>query len=141
MYSINEELDEFASYIEVTYIRRKRACDRRPAIPPKFPPKMWNVYDLVLNNRLRTNNVVEGLHSKLGKLLATHDANIWKFFDNIKNNQQDTEITVIRLREGHIRYRPQPSKTIVIQRRVEHVIRNYNNYKENDEITIYLRRV
>jgi len=70
----NSEVDEFASYIEVTYIWAKRR--RGPDESPKFPLKMWNVYNLVLNNTYRTNIVVEGFHSKLGELLATHHANI-----------------------------------------------------------------
>lgn len=43
---ISIEVDDFTGYIEVTYIRGKQTRNCRPATPLKFPPKMWNVYDL-----------------------------------------------------------------------------------------------
>lgn len=90
MDNLNESVVDFSTYIESTYIREQPVCGRRQVVPPKFPSEMCNAYELVLCQRQRTNNIVEGIHSKLRKVLLTHHSNIWKFLENMKNFQEET---------------------------------------------------
>ncbi|PSN40286.1 hypothetical protein C0J52_22092 [Blattella germanica] len=86
MDDLDELVVEFATYMETVYIRGRPGRGRRRATPPLFTPDIWNVYQLVLDGRQRTNNSVEGFHSKLGKVVVAHHANIWRFLENIKKN-------------------------------------------------------
>ena len=70
--NVDDRVLDFCSYVENTYIRGHRALRRRRAVPPRFPPKMWNAYQQALDNSHRTNNVVEGYHSKFQKTLVAH---------------------------------------------------------------------
>ncbi|KAJ4430536.1 hypothetical protein ANN_19124 [Periplaneta americana] len=83
---LKEEVVDFATYTEAR--RSKRG--RRRAVPLIFRLPMWNVTNSSLHRHV-TNNVVEGFHSKLGKLIATYHLNIWRYLDGLKNIQQENE--------------------------------------------------
>uniref|UniRef100_A0A1I7Z8R1 MULE domain-containing protein n=1 Tax=Steinernema glaseri TaxID=37863 RepID=A0A1I7Z8R1_9BILA len=48
-------------YFSETYVIRFNASGS-PA-PPRFPPEIWNCHSLVLSDRPRTNNAIEGWHN------------------------------------------------------------------------------
>ncbi|PSN38021.1 hypothetical protein C0J52_24135 [Blattella germanica] len=104
MDDLDELVVEFATYMETVYIRGRPGRGRRRATPPLFTPDIWNVYQLVLDGRQRTNNSVEGFHSKLGKVVVAHHANIWRFLENIKKIQAETEHAITQITGGHSRY-------------------------------------
>ena len=58
--TIHDDVQDVATYMETTYIRDRPARGRRRAIPPRFVPQIWNMYDLILNGIQRTNRYVEG---------------------------------------------------------------------------------
>ncbi|PSN39509.1 hypothetical protein C0J52_21142 [Blattella germanica] len=142
MDDLDELVVEFATYMETVYIRGRPGRGRRRATPPLFTPDIWNVYQLVLDGRQRTNNSVEGFHSKLGKVVVAHHANIWRFLENIKKIQAETEHAITQITGGHSRYRAPVAKTYIMnQERVENIVRHYNEYKENGRIKQYLRAI
>ncbi|TKR66677.1 hypothetical protein L596_022935 [Steinernema carpocapsae] len=56
-----EAASKIGDYFGPTYVvRRINSVRRRDAL---FPPESWNCYDLVLSDRPRTNNSLEGWHS------------------------------------------------------------------------------
>ncbi|KAJ4425655.1 hypothetical protein ANN_27851 [Periplaneta americana] len=67
---------ELAYYIEITQITGHPARGRRRAVPPRFSPETWSVYELVINGRQHTNNVVEGFHCHFQRLVVAHHVNI-----------------------------------------------------------------
>lgn len=137
-----EEILEFADYVEVTYVKGRPRRGRRAAIPPSFPPQLWNVYQLVLNGRQRTNNVVEGWNSKFQKMVVSHHVNIWKFVENLQNDQHDNESLIIQLAGGHRNVKaPVNKRYLMNQNRVDNIVRNYAHYRDRGEIMTYLRAV
>lgn len=75
-----------------------------------FPPHSWNVYQACLDKLERTNNYVEAWHSKFAKLLHSSHSNIWKFLQNIRNEQRDNNQQFIQLLAGQRNSRHPTSK-------------------------------
>ena len=61
-----------------------------------FTPKLWNVH----SSSMRTNNMVEGWHSKLNKRLRKSHPNIYELINYLKKEQGKTELTVSQTRLG-----------------------------------------
>lgn len=81
---IEDEMLPLWQYLDQTYVRRRPARGRRQGSPALFPPPLWNVVEACRNHFARSNNFVEGWHSKFAKLLVTPHANIWKFFEYLR---------------------------------------------------------
>ncbi|KAJ4435923.1 hypothetical protein ANN_18545 [Periplaneta americana] len=80
--------------------KRRTCCKRKKASSlAKIPPGTRNVfvYELVLNGRQRTNNVVEGFHSQFQRLVVAHHFNIWRLIQHLQQQQADTETLVQNL--------------------------------------------
>lgn len=91
-----EAIDTLLDYIERTYIRGRRG-------PARFPPDIWVVNDLVHEGIQRTNNVVEGWHSRFQYSLNVHHASFWKFVEFLQKDQRDNEIIILQILSGHSR--------------------------------------
>lgn len=61
-----------------------------------YPLVMWNVH----KETTRTNNHVEGWHSKLNKTIGKLHPNIYELIECLKKEQANTELTVSRARLG-----------------------------------------
>ena len=61
-----------------------------------FPPAMWNVHAATT----RTNNVVEGWHSRLNKAIGCCHPNVYKLVTVLKGEQALTELTLRRADTG-----------------------------------------
>lgn len=138
---IHEDVIDFAEYIERTYIRGTRARGRRRAVPPRFPPVVWNSYNLVMDDRQRTNNAVEGFHSKMNRVVGTFHANIWKFLEKLKDIQEETERNIVQRRGGHNISAPVNKTYTANQERVKRIVENYAEYKATGQVKKYLRAV
>ena len=62
----------------------------------QFPLKLWNIYHAAN----RTNNRVEGWHSKLNRFVKKSHPNIYELLTELKKEQAATELTVHRARLG-----------------------------------------
>ena len=62
----------------------------------QFPLKLWNIYHAAN----RTNNRVEGWHSKLNRYVKKSHPNIYELLTELKKEQASTELTVHRARLG-----------------------------------------
>lgn len=92
------ELRNLLTYYEKTWIGSKQINGSRKR--PLFPISMWNVRDLTLNGKARTNNAVEGWHNTLLKFIGCQHPSIYKFIENIKREQNLQEIRMSHLRCG-----------------------------------------
>lgn len=73
---IHDDVLELADYVDKTYVSGCPACGRRCTMPPRFEPRVWNVYALMLIVLQRAINIVEGGHSKFQKLLHRCHASV-----------------------------------------------------------------
>jgi hypothetical protein len=69
-------LKELFSYFSTTWLT-------------SFPPPMWNVF----SESIRTNNMVEGWHSKMTKKIGRSHPNIFQWLKCIQDEQANTELT------------------------------------------------
>jgi hypothetical protein len=69
---------------------------------PLFPISMWNHFET--KNKPRTNNHVEGYNNALNKLLKSHP-NIYKFIEEIANEESTQHIRFCRLKNGRLQER------------------------------------
>ncbi len=67
---------------------------------PLFAISIWNCYDGVKEGIPKTNNYVEGWHRKFSTLLGADHPSIWKFIDNLKNEQSLNELELNQLISG-----------------------------------------
>lgn len=139
---VEESVLDLSLYIERTFVRGIPARGRRREVPPRFPPHVWNVYNLVLNGTQRTINTIEGWHSKFKKCIVTHHANIWKFIENLQKDQNDNQLLINQLMAGHMAIRHPIKKSYVLNsRHIEEMVRNYHVYRENGDVDRYLRGI
>ncbi|KAE8746158.1 hypothetical protein FOCC_FOCC007159 [Frankliniella occidentalis] len=107
--AMDDRVVPLATTMESTYLRGA-TLRRRRAVPPRFPPALWNVHQQAVDDQARTNNVVEGWHSKFQKLLVVHHANIWKFLDEVIDEEHDFRQLLAQLRAGHINIKQPTNK-------------------------------
>lgn len=128
------------SYVEATYVRGIRVRRRRN--PARFPPMIWSMYEQVLNRVQRTNNKVEGWHSKFQHMLNCHHPSIWKFLEYLKKDQRDNEVIILQLRAGHRNIKhPIKKRNIINSEQIERIVAQYERYKANNDIKTYLRTI
>ena len=73
-----------------------------------IPLRLWNVH----NAATRTNNKVEGWHSRLNRYVKKSHPNIFELITELKKEQSTTELTISRARLGAA---PPPRKATYIQ--------------------------
>ena len=80
------QLDNLLSYIENTWLDGGQ-----------FSPSMWSVFEV---DGSRTNNHLEGWHSKFNSIISRPHPNIYQLVDAIKEEQALTELTAVQLEAG-----------------------------------------
>ena len=76
-------------YVKRVYIHLKHGRCRRQPVAPRFPPEPWNVCQVELNSKRRTNNAVEGWYGKSQKLMVVQHP--WRFTEVLKYEQQSNK--------------------------------------------------
>ena len=71
------------NYFENTYVGEVRGGQR---LPPIFPHVLWNVNSRVQNNLPRTNNHLEGWHTRFSNMFNYDHPSIWEFIDGLKRD-------------------------------------------------------
>lgn len=139
---LEEEVLPISDYMETTYVRGRAARGRRRATPPLFPPTLWNVHDLVINDVQRTTNQVEGWHSRFQRMLTTHHASIWKFLDAVRKDQHDSMNQIVQILAGHRRVKhPIPKSYAQNHAQIKNMVSHYEAYKADDDLITYLRGI
>lgn len=99
-YDDHEELlADLLGYFESNWVGVLKT-NRRHRTQPKFKLEMWNYYETVMNDDIRTNNLVEGWHSSFNRKVRVNHAEMGKFINVIKGEQNITEILITQLQTG-----------------------------------------
>ena len=134
------QVEAIAKYLKITYISGKPARGRRRAVPPRYHPQKWNVYERTLNGEGRTNNIVEGYHNRLNKMVNKHHVSMFTMLSEIQKEQRDTEVAITQLHAGHGNVRQNRSKRAEMKEtRILNIVQRYEEYRDNNDIATYLR--
>ena len=91
-------MTEFTDYFQRTWISGN------------YAPTTWNVHESY--NACRTNNHIEGWHSKLKKVVGKAHPNVYKLVRTFKTEQASVEVKLAQMQHGA---RPPPHHTISLE--------------------------
>lgn len=97
---MSDEMEPIFEYFATTYVVGKPARGKRRAIPPRYPPQIWNQYTSTLDGTQKTNNVSEGWHNRFRLVVGKHHPDLYSAIMEIQKEQADTEITLTELSLG-----------------------------------------
>ena len=107
--------------------------------PPSFRPELWSISDLNDFDIVRTNNHVEGWNSKWDKVVNANHVGVWRFFDNIREEQKENEDLIEAINCGE----PRPFVGRETQAREQRLRTVIQNRREDDdyEVIDFLRGI
>ena len=73
--------------LQVNYTRGRQARRR----PTGYPPSLWNLYEAVRHEEVRTNNLSEGRHNRFATDVEKAHPSIFNFLGEIQKEQADTD--------------------------------------------------
>lgn len=136
-----DELDELYQYFNEIYVNGVPARGRRRAVAPRYTPITWNQYDTVIANSHKTNNVSEGWHNRFRTMVGKPHPDIFKFIDEIKKEQGNTEVSLVELSLGR-RVKNIPARRWYdYQQRIRTIVLEYNDYVNDDNELEYIRNL
>lgn len=94
------KIPDLIEYFGVTYVVGVPGAGRRRAVPPRYCPKLWNIYEATLEGRAATNNASEGWHNRFAHLVDRKHPDLHSLLNHLKKEQGDTEISILELRMG-----------------------------------------
>ena len=86
----SDRVTPILDYFEDIFIGRPRRRNGRRG--PRFPLKLWNVYERV--EMPRTNDDVEGWHTSFQSGVGAHHPNFWRFLDVLKREQSLNQLNI-----------------------------------------------
>jgi hypothetical protein len=106
--TLNDKLQELFTYYQHTWLTGD------------FPMDMWNVHQ----SAIRTNNIVEGWHSKLNRYVKKIHPNVHQLIKVLQKEQAMTQVTIQRARLGGAPP-PRRAKYVRIDAEVERLTASY----------------
>jgi len=102
---VEPTLQPILDWLETYYIGilRREGVRRVPA----FPIPTWNLYNRVLADQMKTNNIAEASHRRLQAQLSMNNPTIWTFIIELKKVQAERDLYYEFLVRGN---EPPPSK-------------------------------
>ena len=139
-----DELSDIADWFEINYIRRRVARRRGSAglllrsYPPRYPLRLWNVYESVLNNTARTNKLSEGWHCRFQHVVGKHHRSLYAFFEELKKEQEESEGMLRQLGLGQRIRRVTEKKRREREQKISNLVHDYNEYDHRNNICVHL---
>jgi hypothetical protein len=128
------EMNDLIDYWEDSYIGRQR---RHRRAEPRFPVRVWNVRDRVIEGLPRTNNSVEAWHRAFQQTIDCHHPSIYRLIDQFRKEQDRVEIDLERFQAGIRQPEASKAKYVQLNRRLQTLIPTYNTINILD----YLRGI
>ncbi|XP_008544919.1 uncharacterized protein LOC103569414 [Microplitis demolitor] len=139
----SDVLEELIKYFESVWIGQP-CYNRRKRNKPKFEIGMWNCYQAVLDNLLRSNNPTEGWHNGFNTRVAKCNASIGLFVNCLKDEQSKTEQLIAQIDSGldisnkRKAYRDYDKRLHNIVKTI--IYKRLQNYDSNDKLS-YLKNI
>lgn len=109
------ELEALVDYFDSTYVsgsfRRVQPVNpnahhddpprvRFRRLPPMFPPSLWNVHDITMNDQARTNNLSEAWNIGFQQLVGHQHPSIWTAIDYLRKDQAMVQTLIVQDARG-----------------------------------------
>lgn len=121
------ELHPVFDFFRKNYVVGTPARGQRRAVPPRYPPPLWNQYATALQKSHRTNNVSEGWHNRFRQVVGKDHPDLYSALSEFQKEQGYTEICIQELALGkRVRNAPQ-KKWRDVQIRLENIAAEYEN--------------
>lgn len=78
-----DEAKDLVNYFDKTFVHERRRCPKK-RIPPQFPPSVWSIHSVVLNDCDQINNQTEGWNFRYSKLVSQSPLTIWSLIHKIR---------------------------------------------------------
>lgn len=118
------ELVPLLNWFEDVYVGRpNRNGGRRRAT---FAAEIWNLYDRVINDQNRTNNLAEAAHRKLQTELRMDHPSIWRLIDGLKIIQRNRDAMYERFLQGECPPRKR-KKYLLADERIKNIVCTFHN--------------
>ncbi|KAK3909666.1 FLYWCH-type zinc finger-containing protein 1 [Frankliniella fusca] len=132
-------------YFEKTYIRGVRRGHGRGRArvvrgPPRYPVEEWNQHHAAAHKEARTNNLTEGWHNRFQGMMGKKHPSFYHMLREIQKEQRDTDVMVVELEMGRKIKVPQRLKYQLINARMQEIVLEYADYKEEGRLMEFLRR-
>jgi len=126
-------VDVLIDYFDDNYMGRVRRGRRGQ---PRFPIRLWNQYERVVNDLPRTNNATEGWHNAFNSMVSVAHPTAGRLARKLQQEQHSSAIKRNQLQTGQAH--PKKSKTY---QRVDAAIKTIvAQYSSEDQLT-YLRNI
>lgn len=116
----------FSDYFVTTYLDN---------VTSRFPRMMWNHWNNMSQDSVRTNNSLESWHKNLKGLVGSAHPNIFKIVTKLKEEQKRVETEILMLRAGHQTGRP---KRVAVRRRDIRLERIKHDYVSGNKTLLEL---
>lgn len=130
---------EFA--FQQNYVRGQRARGRRRAVPPRFPPQLWNVRQATLDDDAVTNNNQEGWHNRFQTIIGRHHPSFYRFLTELIDEQGRVDYNLREIELGHEIRRVPKAAQRQQRERIRNVVANFENFERQNNLYGYLRAV
>ena len=128
-------------YFENTYVNGSPRRGRRAAVPPRYPPPLWNQHEAARNKSHRSNNASEGWHNRFRVVVGKHHPDLYSALTEIQKEQADTEIALAELSLGRRVKQAPRRKWVELNTRIQNISEQYETYKDNNEVLAYLKAI
>lgn len=131
----SELLDVILSYFERTWVGVKNRYNVRGE--PLFPLDMWNSYADTVHDLPRTNNAVEGWNNGFSSRVGQAHAQMGKFLNKLKTEQNLTDILIEQADTGLEISEPKKKKYKDYDQRLKNIAFTY----KKDDVLDYLNNI
>lgn len=111
-------LTPLLEYFLTTYVEGAPVPGANPPRnhPPLFPPTIWNMFQITLENKDRTNNICEGWNNAFNVLVGQQHPPFYMAVEKVQKDYIGVRRNLLRSRNG-----------IPLTQVVRHEVRTYNN--------------
>ncbi|XP_057340253.1 uncharacterized protein LOC130677502 [Microplitis mediator] len=95
----NDLFDNLLEYFEMTWVGKVKH-NKTKREKPIFPSRMWNCYNAVLKDFIRSNNPCEGWNSGFNARVGQAHPSIAELVKSLKDEQNKTDILMTRIESG-----------------------------------------
>ena len=142
---VDDELEPLLQYFDTNYVSGQYRRIQPPAlqrnnvlppvvlrhVPPQFPPVMWNVREITLNNDHRTNNFCEAWNNGYFQLVGHKHPSFWSSIEAIRKDEATSHVAILQDAIGNPPAKRIKRKSKDLQRRLRNLCLDHSQGRKN----------